>query len=79
MSWEETFQNWGTLLVDRASSAKYVQPYEVDKLRLQALGDMGYYTEGQRGTVAQPGGLNLNGGTLLLLGLGLAAVMMLKD
>lgn len=79
MSWEETFQNWGTLLVDRATSAKYVQPYEVDKLRLQALGDMGYYAEGQPGTVAQPGGLNIKGGTLLLLGLGLAAVMMLKD
>ena len=50
------------------------QQYEVEKLRMQALGQLGPYTEGQANAF---GGTNSS--TLLLLGFGLVLVLMLKD
>jgi hypothetical protein len=81
MDWQTTIQSWGSQLVDRWSSAEFVQPYEVDKLRLQALGQAGYYTEGQPGTrvPAQPGGLTITPTMLLLGGAALLIVMLSKD
>lgn len=80
MDWQTTIQNWGGLLVDRWSQAEYVQPYEVQKLQLQALGQTGYYAEGQPGTQPAPGGgFNITPGMVLLLGGAVLAVMMLRD
>ncbi len=77
MSWEQWFQDVGKSVIDKAASAKYTQPYEIDKLRLQALGQLGYYTEGQAGTQVAPG---TNMGPILLIGGALVLVMvMMKD
>ena len=67
-SWEEWAQDVGKLVIGQASAAHFVQPYELSKLKIQALGDAGYYTEGQRGAVAAgalPSGLLLIGAAVL--------------
>lgn len=78
-SWEGWFQRVGGNVVDAWASATYSQPYEIQKLRLQALGSTGaYYAEGQP---TPPRG-NLGGITpamLLLGGAALLAVLLLKD
>lgn len=81
MDWQTTIGQWGTQLVDRWSAAEWVQPYEVDKLRLQALGQAGYYTEGQPGTraPAPPAGLTITPNMLLLGGALVLVVMMARD
>lgn len=81
-------QDWFTFAQDAASGlikagANYAQnrqqqKYEIEKLKLQALGTDGYYEEGQAGqqqkTVA-----GLSPTVLLLGGVALVAVLMLKD
>lgn len=78
MDWSTWVQDVGSSLIDKAAGAKYVQPYEIQKLQLEALGQTGYYNEGQAGTRAAAGGMNT---TMLLLigGAVLVAVVMLKD
>ncbi len=46
-TWEEWAQNVGGNVINSAVSAKYQQPYDIQKLRLQALGEVGIYDEGQ--------------------------------
>jgi hypothetical protein len=78
MDWSTWFQNVAGSVIDKAATAKYQQPYEIDRLRLQALGEGGFYTEGQPGARAPVGGMNP--GTLLLIGGGLlVAFLVLKD
>jgi hypothetical protein len=79
MDWSTWVQDVGAGLIDKAAGAKYVQPYEIQKLQLEALGQSGYYNEGQAGTrAAAAGGMNT---TMLFLigGAVLVAVVMLKD
>lgn len=78
--WSEWFQDVGKSVINAATDARFVQPYEIDKLRLQALGELGYYNEGQAGSTrrTQSQGVEISP-TLLLLGFGVLAVMMLKD
>lgn len=81
MDWSTWFQDVAGSVIDKAATAKYQQPYEIDRLRLQALGEMGFYQEGQPGTV-RPGGGNVAGiapSTLLLIGGALVVFMLLKD
>lgn len=77
--WSEWFQDVGKTVISAAADARYTQPYEIDKMRLQALGELGIYNEGQAGT-QRPAeqGLTLSP-TVLLLAFGVLAVMMLKD
>lgn len=81
--WGSWFQTVAGGVVDKWSSATYQQPFEVQKLRIQALGSEGYYSEGQPGAGAQPGtmraGLNLSPAMLLLAGAAVLAVVLLKD
>lgn len=79
MEWENWFQNVAGSVIDKAATAKYVQPYEIDRLRLQALGDLGYYTEGQPGAQAPQQQNNTQQSWLVLGGLVLVAVLVLKD
>lgn len=83
MSWETWIQDQGANLLNKAAEAKFVQPYEIDKLRIQALGELGLYAEGQPGTGAvqqRPGLFGLSQqATVLLIGGGLLAVLMMKD
>jgi hypothetical protein len=68
-------------VVDKYATSQWVQPYETERMRLQALGQMGlgYYTEGQRQQLGVPGPVaGVNTGTLLLIGGVIAVVMLLK-
>lgn len=78
--WEEWFQNVAGSVIKDASQAKFTQPYEIQKLRLQALGETGFYTEGVPQTVAPAGLFGMSQGAVLLLGLGLVvAFVAMKD
>ena len=77
-SWSSWFQNVAGGVIGKAADATYVRPYNIQELRLQALGSEGYYTEGKAGTSAAAGGMSTT--TLMLLGGGLLlAVFLLKD
>lgn len=78
--WEEWFQKVGAQVIGDASAAKFTQPYELQKLRYQALGELGLYTEGQPQQVAPASLFGMSQGAVLLLGLGLVvAFVALKD
>lgn len=75
MDW---MQNLIGSVVDKATDAKWVQPYEVQKLHMQALGSTGsYYPEGRPS--GQAGMAGLSPTVLILAGVALVAVLMLKD
>lgn len=77
MDWSTWVQGVSGDLIGAAVDAKYRQPYEIQKLQLEALGSTGYYTEGQAGTKpAASGGINP---TWLLVGGAVLLVFMLKD
>lgn len=77
-SWETWIQGIGNKIADVAAADKAGdQNYELQKLKLQQLGQYGYYTEGQ--LAMRNGAMGIPTGTLLLLGAGLLAVMLLKD
>lgn len=76
--WGSWLQNVGGSVVNKIADAKYVQPYEIQKLRLQALGEAGYYDEGQPGTAAAQRPLGLSSGALLIGG-ALLLFLLLKD
>lgn len=66
-------------VINKATDAAYVQPYELSRLRLQALGDDGYYTEGQRGATQAPKAGFTVSPQLMLIGAAVLAVVLLKD
>lgn len=79
MEWSNWFQDVAGSVINKAAEAKYSQPYEIDKLRLQALGESGYYQEGQAGTVRPAQGVGIQPSTLLLIGGAVVVFMLLKD
>lgn len=79
-TWEEWIQNVGGSLIDKAATAEYSQPYEIQRLRLEQLGQMGYYTEGQAGTLQKTGTVaGIPNSTLLLIGGAVVLFMFMKD
>lgn len=78
-SWETWIQGIGSKVIGSAADAKYSQPYDIQKLQLQQLGQYGFYAEGQPGAMRFGTMGGISSGTLLLLGAGLLAVMLLKD
>lgn len=80
-------EDWGTWLqqvsgslIDKWGTAEYVQPYQLQAMRLQALGQLGFYEEGQTGRIVQAGAVpQINGTWLIAGGVILAAVLLLKD
>lgn len=75
--WEEWFQEVGKTVITQAADAKFKQPYEIERLRLEALGELGTYTEGQ---AQQPQASGINTTTMLLIGGAvLLLVVMSKD
>lgn len=79
MDWSEWIQNIGGNLIDKAATARFVQPYELQKLELEALGQGGYYREGQAGTSNdRAAGQGINP-TVLLIGGVLLAFVLLRD
>jgi len=79
-TWEETIQAWGSRVLDAGIAYGVTNPYEVQKLQIQALGDYGYYNEGQPGTAAaiRKGSLAMPSGLMLIAGAALL-VFLLKD
>lgn len=77
--WEEWFQKVGAQVIGDASAAKFTQPYELQKLRYQALGELGLYNEGQPQQVAPAGLFGMSQGAVLLIGVALVAVLVLRD
>ena len=77
--WQEWFQDVAGSVVKSAANAKYNQPYEIQKLQLQALGANGLvYPEGQPATVASAPVFNMT--TMLIIGgVVLAAALLLRD
>lgn len=77
-SWEEWVQDVGGSVIDKYSDAAYSQPYEIQRLKIEALGDAGYYTEGQPGVKASGTVGGISQGMLLLAGAALVALLLLK-
>jgi hypothetical protein len=79
-TWQEVAQDWGGKILDAAIDYKVTQPYEVQKLQLQALGDFGYYIEGQPGTTQRITAAPVQIPTsLLLIGAAVVLIVLLKD
>lgn len=80
-TWEEWIQGVGQTVVDgyaAQQSASQTQNYELQKLKIEALGQAGLYTEGQAGIKpATAGGINTT--ALLIAGAVLLGFMMMKD
>lgn len=77
-NWADWFQGVVGGVVSKAADAQYVKPYDIQSLRLQALGNGGYYTEGMPGTQQRTMG-GISPGVLLLAGAAVVAVLLLKD
>lgn len=78
MDWASWAQQIGGGLINRAADAKWVQPYEIQKAQLQALGQMGYYNEGQATISAGRNGLQVSPG-ILMIGAVVVMVVMMRD
>jgi hypothetical protein len=77
-NWASWFQGVAGNVIGKAADAQYVRPYDIQALKLQALGSTGYYNEGQAGTSAQASA-GISGTTMLMIGGALLAVVLLKD
>lgn len=77
-TWEETIQDWGSRVLDAGIAFGVTNPYEVKKLKLQALGDFGFYEEGKPGVSGRQSSLVVPPGLLLLGGAALL-IFLLKD
>lgn len=78
-TWADWFQGVVGGVVGKAADAKYVRPYDIASLQLQALGQGGYYREGVPGTMARPVTGGITPGVLLLAGAAIVAVMLMRD
>jgi hypothetical protein len=78
MDWGDWAQQVSGSLINKYADNQWVQPYELQRMQLQALGQMGYYQEGQASIGINRNGLNISP-TLLLLGAVVMVVMMTRD
>lgn len=75
--WGEWLQQQGSTLVDRWSAREFGPQQTGDiqgRLQLGALGEQGYYIEGQAGLASKPAGMSTE--TKVLLGLGVVVVLL---
>lgn len=78
--WGTWLQQVGGGLLDKWGTAEYVQPYEIQKMQLAALGNLGYYVEGRTGVIRQAGAVSPVNSTLLLAGgAALLLFLLVKD
>jgi hypothetical protein len=78
MEWGDWAQQVAGSLINKASDKEWVQPYEIQKMQLQALGQLGMYNEGQASLTANRQGLTISP-TLLLIGAVALIVVMTRD
>lgn len=80
MEWGDWFQQQAGSVLDKYATAQFTQPYEIQRMQLQAMGQGGYYTEGQPGMLGSGTIAGMPTSTVLLLGgAALLAIMLLKD
>ncbi len=77
-SWESWIQGVGKTVIDGYASANWTQPYELQKMQIQAQGRGGLYTEGQPVNYERPLG-GISPAILLLAGAAVLALVMLRD
>lgn len=80
MDWSQWVQNVAGTALDRYTATKQLEA-QTDAMRLQALGESGYYLEGQRGTLVPVPRQTIGGIPTgwLLVGAAVVAVVLLKD
>lgn len=78
MDWGDWAQQVSGSLLNKYADSKLVQPYEIQKMQLQALGQLGMYQEGQASVTAGRQGLTISP-TLLLIGAVAVIVIMTRD
>lgn len=82
MDWSEWVQGVAGGVIEKASEAKWVQPYQTEQMRLQALGPngMGYYTEGQRQQQMNGGGSvgGISTNAVLIAGAAVVVLVLLR-
>lgn len=78
MDWSTWTQNVAGNLINKAADSKWTHPYEIQKMQLQALGQLGMYQEGQASVTANRNGLTISP-TLLLIGAVAVIVIMTRD
>lgn len=76
--WSQWVQGVSGSLINKWGDSKFTHPYEVQKLQMQALGQLGYFNEGQAGLAVGRNGLQISPGLLMIGGIVLV-VMMMKD
>jgi len=79
-SWSSWFQQAAGGLIDKAGTAAFVKPYDVKELELSALGQGGYYREGQAGArpAAAPAGFAITPTMMLIGAAAVAALFLLR-
>lgn len=79
-SWESWIQDVGKTVVGGYASANWTQPFELEKLKLQAQAQNGggFYTEGMPANAARGFG-GISPMVLLLAGAAVVAIVMLRD
>lgn len=78
MDWSTWTQNVAGNLINKAADNKWTYPHEIQKMQLQALGQLGMYQEGQASVTANRNGLTISP-TLLLIGAVAVIVIMTRD
>lgn len=78
MDWSDWIQSVAGGVIGQAATAQYVLPYEIEKLKLTQLGQMGYYAEGQP-MLNRAGASGISPTVLVLAGAAVVAVLLLKD
>ncbi|WP_395137274.1 hypothetical protein [Schlegelella aquatica] len=76
MDWSTWIQQVGSGLIDKYADSKWRQPYEIQKLQMEALGQMGYYREGQPSSPQQG---SISPTMLLLIGGAVLVVVLMRD
>lgn len=75
-SWDTWFQSVGSNIADKWSSSQWVQPYEIQKMQMSAMGQLGPYREGQAGITANRQGVTISP---MLLIMGAVLLFAMKD
>ena len=76
-SWQRWFQGITSGLAEKWGDAQYVRPYEIRELEMTALGNRGYYREGQP-MMQGAAGFGITPTMLLLGAVAVAAVLLLR-
>lgn len=78
-AWDAWLRTQGDKLISGYLDYKVTWPSRLQEMEIQALGERGYYTEGQRGTLPASQASAGIPASWLLIGAALVGVLLLKD